>query len=219
MTVSALVFDFDGVLADSEPLHFRAYQEIFASLGAEMSREEYYGRYLGFDDEGVFREFFAERGSAMSREQIEVLIGEKSRLVETMIADTDVLYPGAAICIERMAAAFPLGIASGSLKHEIELILQRARLARHFRFIVAAGETASKPAPDPYLLAAARHKLPPAACVAIEDSQWGIASAQAAGLKCIGITHTYPRAMLTDADAIIDTLDELTPGLVRLLGG
>ena len=89
--------------------------------------------------------------------------------------------------------------------------LDGAGIADLFRFIVAAGDTdASKPAPDPYLRAAELHGVPAAACVAIEDSKWGLQSARAAGMPTIGITHTYPRAELTDADVVVDSLDELT---------
>ena len=110
---------------------------------------------------------------------------------------------------------FPLGIASGALRHEIESVLDRNGLRDLFQFVVASGDTpSSKPAPDPYLRAAALHRQTPAACLAIEDSRWGIQSARSAGMTCIGITQTYPRAELSDADAIIDSLDELTPAMI-----
>ena len=122
-------------------------------------------------------------------------------------------------CVRRLEAEFPLGIASGALRHEIESVLDRSGLRLCFRFIVSSGDTAaSKPAPDPYLRAAVLHGRPASDCVAIEDSRWGIASAKAAGMACIGITQTYPRDTLTTADAIVDSLDELTPGLIRSLG-
>ena len=91
-------------------------------------------------------------------------------------------------------------------------------LDRYFRFIVAAGETpAGKPAPDPYRQAAKLHGHSPESCVAIEDSRWGIASAKSAGLWCIGITHTYPVSELLEADAIVTSLAELTPDLIKNL--
>ena len=128
------------------------------------------------------------------------------------------MYPGATACVERLAAEFPLGIASGAHRHEIEAILRAGGLDRYFRFIVASGETPNgKPAPDPYLRAAALHGLPAAACVAIEDSRWGISSAQTAGMACIGITHSYPAAELTDAETVVSRLDEITPALIRQL--
>ena len=213
-----VVFDFDGVLADSEPLHLASCQQVFASVGVELSRDEYYAKYLGYDDPTMFRVLAAERGWEFDRKQIEALIAEKARIFDTIIESRDVLYPGAAECIERLARAFPLGIASGALRHEIEMILRRAGLDRHIRFIVASGDTPqSKPAPDPYARAAQLHQLPPSACVAIEDSRWGIESAKSAGLRCVGITNTYPAAELSRADRVIASLDEFTPTLIHAL--
>jgi HAD superfamily hydrolase (TIGR01509 family) len=214
----ALVFDFDGVLADSEPLHLATYQEVFGALGVTLTREDYYAIYLGLDDEGVFRMMASAQAWDLDDGRIAALIAQKSRVFDHLIADRDVLYPGAAECVERLGAAFPLGIASGALKHEIQTILKNARLDQHFRFIVAAGDTPeSKPAPDPYIRAAALHKLPARQCVAVEDSHWGIESAKGAGMKCVAITHTYPAAQLTDADEVVDSLGDLTEGLLRSL--
>jgi HAD superfamily hydrolase (TIGR01509 family) len=214
--IQALVFDFDGVLADSEPLHLFAYQEVLSSYGVTLSREDYYSRYLGFDDVGMFTRLAEAQGWPMDADRLETLVAEKGRVFDEAIESKDVLYPGAAACIERMAAEFPLGIASGALRHEIEAILRRGGLDGYVRFIVASGETPrSKPAPDPYRRASELHGLPAAACLAIEDSLWGIESAQAAGLPCIAVTHTYPAAELTPADRIVESLAEITPEFVR----
>ena len=218
--ITAIVFDFDGVLADSEILHLRAYQEVLSPLGAPLSREDYFARYLGFDDAGVFRTIAEDRGLVLTDEKVEELIAQKTVAFEALESSADLLFPGADACIRRLAAAFPLGIASGAQRHEIESVLERAGLRSSFMFIVASGDTlASKPAPDPYRRAAELHGRPPSECVAIEDSRWGIESAKAAGLACIGITQTYPRGELSSADAIVDSLDELTPGFIRALGG
>ena len=218
--ISALVFDFDGVLVDSEPLHLRAYQEVLEPRGVSLPREEYYARYLGYDDSGVFTAVAHARGLNLDAREVVALSEEKTRLFDALLAAGDVnLYPAAAECVARLAAVWPLGIASGALRHEIEGTLRGRGLERYFRFIVAAGETpASKPAPDPYARAAALHGVPPAECVAIEDSRWGIEAAKAAGLWCIAITHTYPVPELMQADAIITSLEEVTPELIRTLG-
>lgn len=216
--IAAIVFDFDGVLVDSEPLHLRAYQEILEPLGISLPREEYYARYLGYDDPGVFRALADARGWSLDDRQIASLIDEKSRTFDSLLGGADVLYPGAVACVTRLAAEWPLGIASGALRSDIETMLRGRGLSQYFRFIVASGDTAaSKPAPDPYRQAAALHGVPPSACVAIEDSRWGIESAKGAGLWCVAITNTYPVTELLDADAIITSLDELTPELIRNL--
>ena len=217
--IRAIVFDFDGVLVNSEPLHLRAYQEVLAARGILLTRQEYYSTLLGFDDEGVFRAVADQQGWTLDREQMDALIDEKSRTFERMIADGDVLYPGARECVATLAQEFPLGIASGALAHEIRTFLASARLDSHFRFIVGSGDTPrSKPAPDPYRRAAELHRLAPGTCLAIEDSRWGIESAKGAGLLCIGITHTYRREELASADVVIDSLAEFTPALIRSLG-
>ncbi len=216
--ISAIVFDFDGVLVDSEPMHLRAYQEVLERFGQSLPREKYYASYLGYDDHGVFTAVAKARDWPLDEQTLSALIDEKSRVFDALIAGGDLLYPGAAECVARLAALWPLGIASGAARPEIEHTLQASGLHRHFRFIVAAGETPhGKPAPDPYLKAATLHGVPAEACVAIEDSRWGIEAAKAAGLWCIGITHTYPVSELLQADAIVTSLAELTPELIRTL--
>ena len=214
--IKAIVFDFDGVLADSEPLHLRAYQEVLSALGVTLTRDAYYANYLGYDDQGVFTTVAAAHGFELDARRLDALIAEKGRVFDAIIESGDLLYPGAVSCVERMAAAFPLAIASGALRHEIEAILRGGRLNHHFRFIVASGDTPEgKPAPDPYRLAVELHGVAPSECLAIEDSRWGIESAKAAGLSCVAITNTYPRDQLVLADRVIDSLDEFTPAFVE----
>jgi beta-phosphoglucomutase len=217
--IAAIVFDFDGVLVDSEPLHLRAYQEVLEPLGFSLPREKYYSTYLGYDDAGVFKAVAATRDWQIDDQKLSALIEEKGRVYEELLTASDIMYPGAAECIARLAARWPLGIASGAARNEIEMMLRGRSLDRYFRFIVAAGETLEgKPAPDPYLKAALLHGQAPVECVAIEDSRWGIESAKAAGLHCIGITHTYPVNELLTADAIVSSLAELTPELIEKIG-
>ena len=216
--IRAIVFDFDGVLADSEPLHLAATQEVAAELGVELTAEYYYEHLVGYDDAGMFRVMALREGWELNHARMQALVDHKARIFDQMVAARNVMYPGAAEVIGLLEPVFPLGIASGALKHEIELILENAGLGGRFKFIVAAGDTPSgKPAPDPYIEAARRHGLPPSACVAIEDSRWGIVSARSAGMKCVGITHTYPAAELTAADRVIGSLEEFTEGMIRAL--
>lgn len=219
VAVQAIVFDFDGVLADSEPLHLRSYQQIFEPHGVKLDSKTYCERYLGFDDEGAFRQIAEDFGLILGDEEIELLMAEKTRRLEAILSNSNVLYPGAAACARALAAVWPISIASGAVRYEIELMLRGSGLLDTFKFIVAAGETdRTKPAPDPYLRAAELHGVPPAACVAIEDSHWGLDSARTAGLRTIAITHTYPREELTgNADLVVESLEEITPDLVRRL--
>jgi beta-phosphoglucomutase len=216
--IGAIVFDFDGVLANSEPLHLQSYQAVLGEVGLTLSRDEYYQQYLGFDDVTAFRTLSDRRGLGWDERQISEIIARKAVVFDEIVASTDVLFPEAAACVKRLGAAMPLGIASGALRHEIVAILRRANLEPHFKFIVAAGETANgKPAPDPYRRAARLHQRPPEQCAAIEDSRWGIESAKDAGLHCVGITTTYSAHDLAGADAIVGSLDEFTAELLARL--
>ena len=224
MSLRAIVFDFDGVIANSEPLHLRAFQEVLADQRVGLSHDDYYSRYLGFDDAGVFRAIGGERGIAWSDRDIADLIARKASRIEILEQDTSVLFPGASDAIRRAAAILPIAIASGALGHEIRRVLDREGLTSLFTAIVAAEDTpASKPAPEPYLRAVAQlaaamdQRLRPAECIAVEDSVWGLESARAAGLRTVGVAQTYGREALSAADLVIDQIVELSVPALQLL--
>jgi beta-phosphoglucomutase len=219
----AIVFDFDGVIANSEPLHYQGFRDVLAEAGVVLSEQDYYARYLGFDDVGVFKAVAADGGQSWSLDRVAALVRLKAARVERLERDASILFPGADAAIRRAAALAPLAIASGALGLEIRRVLDRERLTSCFKAIVAAEDTAvSKPAADPYLRAVTLlaemlgGPLLPAECVAIEDSPWGLQSARAAGLRTIAVAHTYDSAAL-EADAVISSLDELEDSLLRRL--
>jgi HAD superfamily hydrolase (TIGR01509 family) len=213
--LKAIVFDFDGVIANSEPLHFRAYRDVLAGIGVPFTERDYYERYLGFDDVGAFEAIAADRALRLQADGIRDLVALKALRLEALERDTSVLFPGAADAIRRAAAALPIAIASGARRDEIRRVLEREGLSMYFTAIVAAEDTAiSKPAPDPYLRtlgllrAAGRPELAARECVAIEDSRWGLLSARAAGMRTVGVTNTYGKPALADcADLIISSLE------------
>jgi beta-phosphoglucomutase len=215
--IQAVVFDFDGVLADSEPLHLRAYQDVLHAAGVRLTREQYDERYLGFDDQEMLRRVADDFGLMLGDEELELLLVEKTRRFQALVARGTVLFPSAVACVHRLRDTYPLGIASGALRGDIELMLDGSPIAGAFSFIVAAEDAdRAKPAPDPYLLAAAKHGLPAAACLAIEDSSAGLESARAAGLRTIAVTTNYPPAVLArHADVVVATLDEVTVALLQ----
>jgi len=223
MSLRAVVFDFDGVIADSEPLHLRAFQDVLGEMGVTLTKDDYYARYLGYDDAGVFRVISgAHGGTAWTSEHVDALVARKAARMATLIEGESILFPGAADAIRRIAAAVPVAIASGALSAEIRRILDRERLTASFTAIVAAEDAASKPAPDPYLQAVVRiadagyGPLDPGDCAAVEDSVWGLQSARAAGLRVVGVTSTYQASQLSDADLIVASLHDLT---LDALGG
>jgi HAD superfamily hydrolase (TIGR01509 family) len=211
----AIVFDFDGVIANSEPLHFRGYRDVLAQEGVTLTERDYYTQYLGFDDVGAFQAIGKHHGSSWTSSHIEDLVARKAVRLEELERDVSVLFPGAAAAIRRAAAAMPVAIASGARGQEIRRVLIREQLIECFTAIVAAEDTpVSKPAPDPYLRALARlapsfdRPLKAAECVAIEDSLWGLESARAAGLRTVAVTNTYPADRL-GADLIIASLESM----------
>jgi beta-phosphoglucomutase-like phosphatase (HAD superfamily) len=220
----AIVFDFDGVIANSEPLHFGAFRDVLAPEGIVLTEADYYARYLGYDDVGVFRALDATRG-AWAAADIARLVARKAVRMEELERDVSVLFPGAADAVRRAAAAVPVAIASGALGAEIRRVLERENLAGCFTAIVAAEDTpVSKPAPDPYrravalLSAACGGTLDAGDCVAIEDSRWGLESARAAGLRTVAVTNSYEASALADAaDLVIHSLESLdVAALARL---
>jgi beta-phosphoglucomutase len=218
----AVVFDFDGVIANSEPLHFRAFRDVLAAQHVTLAEADYYRVYLGFDDLHAFRQISIDRGLAWGPDHLAELVSIKAVRMEQLEADTSILFPGAREAIQRAAAAVPLAIASGALRHEIRRVLDREQLTSCFQCIVGAEDTpASKPAPDPYLLAVARlgetiDRLQRPECVAIEDSPWGLQSAQAAGLRTMAVAHTYEASALV-ADLVVRSIGELDMGALEQL--
>ena len=224
MPLAGIIFDFDGVLANSEPLHLRSYQEVLSSHGIELTTSNYYNRYLGFDDLGVFRAIAKDQKLKLSEHPLRELIRVKSERFDVLVGLEDGLFPGAVSCVRRIATEFQIGIASGAINNEIETVLSNAGIRHHFKVIVSSGDTPrSKPAPDPYLRAvellrpftvAAGHD-PDGCFVAIEDSRWGIESALAAGLRCVGVAQTYPPEALEEAHKVVSTIGDIEPDVLR----
>lgn len=214
----AVIFDFDGVLADTERLHMLALQQAFAGRGWALTDADYLTHYLGYDDRGVVAAFAAAEVIQVTPRDAAAVLVDKKRVYGKLLAAGRVLFPGARACIERLAEAFPLAIASGSLRGEIEHILAANDLRDLFKAIVGADDVrAGKPAPDSYLRAAQALGVKGAQALAIEDSPMGLQSARGAGLVTVGITTSYRAEALTGADHVIGSLDEVTVPFVRAL--
>jgi HAD superfamily hydrolase (TIGR01509 family) len=215
--LQAIIFDFDGVIANSEPLHLMAFQHVLQGAGVDLTPADYYARYLGYDDEGVFNAIARDRGLKLNGADVASLVARKGDRMEELLRSGAVLFPGAIEFIREAAAAVPIGIASGAQRHEILEIIDSAGVGDLFATVVASGDTPeSKPSPGPYQLAfrrlsaASGRRLDPRRSVAIEDSRWGLESAQGAGLRLVGVTTSYPAHELVGAELIVSGLDGLT---------
>jgi beta-phosphoglucomutase len=222
--LQAIVFDFDGVIANSEPLHLKAFQLALAPESIELDAAEYYAHYLGYDDTGVFEALAKDRGLSMDHTHITALVVRKGERMQELLRSGTALFPGATEFIREAAAAVPIAIASGAMRHEIDEVIDAAGVGDLFATIVAAGDTPqSKPSPAPYRLALERlretsgRNIAARRAVAIEDSKWGLESAQGAGLRLVGVTNSYPAHELTGAELVVESLTALTlPALDRL---
>ncbi len=222
--LQAIVFDFDGVIANSEPLHLLAFQQALADDGVELSASDYYSRYLGYDDVAMFEALGRDRGLPMGDGRVQELVARKGDRMQDLLRSGSVLFPGALEFIREAAAEVPIAIASGALRHEIDDIIDAAGVGNLFAAIVASGDTPeSKPSPAPYRLAFEQLRertgrtLDPRRSVAIEDSRWGLESARGAGLRLVAVTSSYPAEELTSAELVVKGLGALTlPALDKL---
>jgi len=223
--IRAMVFDFDGVIADSEPLHFEAFRQVSRTFGVDFDYDEYGRKYIGYDDRDAFRVMLEEAAARQlaPTEQLDgltlgSLCDQKAEAFEVMVRQAIAAYPGVIAFVRRVAEALPIAIASGATRRDIDLILAELDLAQDFPVIVAADDVArSKPDPQSYRLAverlAERHpdrQITPATTVAIEDTAAGLESARGAGLWTLGITNTTTAENLANAHRVVDTLDGVT---------
>ena len=218
----AAIFDFDGVIVDSEPLHFRAMQEALRTEGIEITEAEYYALYLAHDDRGALRLALEHHGRPARPAFIETLKERKMERFEAVLRDVS-FFPGAAALVRALAERMPVAIASGARRAEIEAILTAGGLRDAFTAVVGVDDvTKTKPHPEPYLTAMGRLTpsapgLVPAQCLAFEDSVPGILSAKTAGMKVVAVANSYPAEKLGVAHRVVATLEGLeNDGLAAL---
>lgn len=215
----AIVFDFDGIIVDAEPVHLKAFQEVLGWNGIFLSEEEYYERYLALDDRTLFSNILSDRNINFDDSKVEDLMQKKSECYEKLIREGIKIFPGVIEFVNSVYKKYLLGIGSGALKHEIEFILDYVGIKDRFRVIVSA-EDVQKCKPDPEVFVKAlrkiNKKLPqeskpihPSECLVIEDSSAGIRAAKVAGMRTLAITNSYAGCNLSEANLIADSLLEV----------
>jgi beta-phosphoglucomutase len=223
----AVIFDCDGILVDTEPLHYAAFQEVLRPLGLGFDYDLYMEHYIGFDDRDAFREVFRSVGKPLETVQLLRFIDAKETALEAIVARGVPTFPGVAELVRELATRHvPLAVASGALHHEVQTFVSGLGLQEIFQVIVAADQVEhSKPDPETYVKALGevqRHfglpDLSPRQCVAIEDTPAGIRSARGAGLFVVGVAHSYPSEQLKhEADYVVEGLPELSFSLLSQL--
>ncbi len=224
--LAAIVLDFDGVIVNSEPLHLRAYQWVLHEEHIEFSAREYYEDYVGLSDEAIFKRVAQKHRGGRDEAWVAAITARKSERVKALLRSNSPLFPGVAEHVHLLAKRWPLALASGALRPEIEQVLDAAGLQDAFVAIVAAGDTPrSKPAPDPYLRALASlsahagRPLDPASVVGVEDTVQGLLALRAAGLRRIAVTTTLPASALRDAELIVSDITGVTESRLLALTG
>ncbi len=195
---------------DSEPLILKIFQEMAAQEGWTITPEEYYRDYLALDDRGIVEHLYGIHGRPIDAARRDELVAWKVRVYQEIIRDGLPPTPGAVEFVRRVAVQYPLAIASGSFRSEIEHLLTKLGLREKFRVLATADDfERSKPDPEVYLKALARlqqlevfreNPLRPSQCLAIEDAPAGIHAAHAAGMKCLALAHSVAPEALKHAD-------------------
>lgn len=211
--IAAVIFDFDGVLVDTEPLHERALRETVARVGMGFDHAQYLARYVGFDDRDTFRAVARDHARVLGEEEIAALVDAKwGTMREIIEAGLVKAFPGSLELVHAAAEEVRagrlrgVGICSGATRREIELIVTRllgqapGAKGSPFQTLVAADDVkVAKPNPEGYLMTAARLGVEPGACVVLEDTPRGIAAARGAGMRVVGVGHTFDVGRLREA--------------------
>lgn len=210
--MDALIFDFDGVIVDSEPLHYRAFLDVFEPLGITFDYQTYLAKYVGYDDRDMFRALL-DRDTLDDRRMAE-LIDAKSAAFQSIVGKGVTALPGAVSLIEAAADALPIAIASGALASDIRTIMPHigdGRLLEKFDAMVTADRVnRSKPHPETYRLAAEGLGVDARKCVAIEDTIHGVEAAKGAGMRVLAVTNTQAADELAEADRVVDSLEPIS---------
>jgi len=212
--IQAVIFDFDGVIADTEYLHFLAFKDVLEPEGLHWTWEDYTARYMGFDDRDALRAAFREAGRECSGAELASWV-ERKATAFVVRAEKDVrLYPGVTELLRHLAGRIPLALCSGALRSDIAPVLRQHNLEKIFDVMVTADDVAaSKPDPTCYKMAvqllAQKHNvdLNPSQCVAIEDTPTGIQAALGAGLQVWAVTNTHGEESVQEAHRILTSLE------------
>ena len=213
----AIVFDFDGVIVDSEPLIFRLTQQMAAQEGWSISEEDYYRDYLALDDRGIVEHLYRAHGRPVDLARRDQMVEWKKRAYMELVRDGLLPVPGAVDLVRELSTRFPVAIASGSFRSEIEHLLGKIGLRDALQVLVAADDVErSKPDTEVFLKALeALRRLPrfrtdgsgseastllAGECLVIEDAPNGVRAAHAAGMKCLALAHSRPTSELEHAD-------------------
>lgn len=202
--LEAVLWDMDGVIADTGAYHLQAWQVVFSERGLNYSDEEF-RRNFGQRNDTIIKKV---TGGSLPQSEVEAIATKKEEVYRQKIARNIMPLPGAVKLMKSLKErGIKMAIASSAPLENVMLILRGLDIADYFQVIVWGREvTEGKPSPQVFLLAAKRLKVEPASCLVIEDAVAGVTAAKRAGMKCVAVTNTHPRAKLLEADLVVDNL-------------
>ncbi len=222
----AIIFDFNGIIVDDEPIHFELFRRVLGEEGIDLTEADYYARYLGFDDRGAFTAAYGEHGRSLDEKLLAGLIDRKAAYYQSEIRNKVRIFPGVEKLVTTLVPVLPLAVASGALRQEIDTILSTAGLLNHFTVIISAEDVNhGNPNRKSFLrlsdvsirkLAIAALSMP-LIVVVIEDSKEGIRGALRAGMKCLAVSNSHPPELLQEANAVVKSLEEVDLSLLQKL--
>ncbi len=206
--VKAVIFDFDGVLVDSEPIRFKAGSQALEEIGVSLTWERFMWFWLGRTDDAGLRALLGDR----FEEDGKHIVARRNALYEERLNEV-LAFPDSVRLLRRVPGGTRLAVATGSRQREVERILTRLSLLQDFQAIVTAEDYPNaKPAPDPFLAAARRLDISPRSCLVIEDSSAGVTAAHAAGMPVVAVDRGRGAVGLEQATWSVSSLDDLSLG-------
>lgn len=212
----AILFDFNGLIVDDEPIHFECFKRVLLDEEIDLTEEAYWKDYLGFDDKGLFEAVFSDNQKKITPKKLADLIRKKNDVYIPIIEQKLPLFPGVDSFIREVAKTYDMAVVSGALRNEIDCVLKAGKLDSYFPIIISANDTKrGKPDPEGFVMGLTRLKkknpeVRPENCLVLEDSHAGIEAAHRAGMKVVALPHSYPKEELSGkADFVAADFDEV----------
>ena len=206
--IGAVIWDMDGVIANTAPFHLRAWQEIFGKRGVKFTERDFRHSF-GRRNDTIIRNTLGEQ---IAQDEIEAIAREKEATFRRIIGQKIKPIPGAVALLQSLKQnGVKMAIASSTPIENIRLITGSLGIANCFQAIVTGHDvTEGKPSPQVFLMAAQKLGVKPENCVVIEDAVAGVTAAKRAGMHCVAVTSTHSRQSLKGADLIVKTLEEIS---------
>ena len=213
--LQAVLWDLDGVIADTGNYHCRAWQEIFTPMGIEFT-EEHFIKHFGQRNDTIIRDTVSP---SISQEELDNIADRKEETYRRLVADNIRALPGAVELLKALDEdMIPSALASSAPPENVNIIVRGLEIESLFKAVACGREvTEGKPSPQVFLLAAEKLKINPANCVVIEDAVAGVRGAKRAGMKCVAVTNSHSGDSLKEADLVVKTLEDVDVEKLRNL--